>query len=299
MNTAVLTGGTSGLGRFVARGLVQAGWRLVLVARDAAKVAALRAWIAQSVPDARIELELADLALLAEVRRAAAAITARHPAIGLLVLNAGAFQARRVLTAEGHEMTLAVNHLSPFVMIGALAPALPAGGARVVVVGSDSADDASINPDDLELRRGWGLVTAYPRSKLALLTTSLEWARRLAPEVSVNVVHPGFVATDLVRATGAVGWAWRKLGRFALTPEQGAAVPLRAAIDPALAGVTGRYIKAGGFASPNRRATDPAMAARVWQATERLVGVDQPARQHQRADASETGGDRNTVAAEP
>jgi NAD(P)-dependent dehydrogenase (short-subunit alcohol dehydrogenase family) len=276
MNTAVLTGGTSGLGRYVARGLVQAGWRLVLVARDPGKAAALRDWIRQSVPDAPIEVELADLALLGDVRRAAGAIAARHPAIGLLVLNAGTFQTRRVETAEGHEMTLAVNHLSPFVTIGALAPALRAGLARVVVVGSNSADHAGIDPDDLELRRGWGLATAYPRSKLALLTTSLEWARRLAPEVCLNVVHPGFVATDLVRATGSVGWVWRQLRRLALTPEQGAAVPLRAALDPALAGVRGRYIKTGGFVSPNRRAIDPALAARVWQATEMLV-ARQPA----------------------
>jgi NAD(P)-dependent dehydrogenase (short-subunit alcohol dehydrogenase family) len=280
MQTAVLTGGTSGLGRFVARGLVQAGWRLVLVARNQAKAAALQAWIGQTVPNAQIEVELADLALLCEVRRAAAAITARHPAIGLLVLNAGTFQGRRVETAEGHEMTVAVNHLSPFVTIDALAPALRAGRARVVVVGSNSSDHASIDPNNLELKRRWSLITAYPQSKLAVLTTSLEWARRLAPQVSLNVVHPGFVATDLVRARGIVGWAWRRLTAFALTPEQGAAVPLRAALDPALDGVCGRYIKASGFVSPNRRATDPALAARVWQATERLVSaVAEPATQ--------------------
>jgi NAD(P)-dependent dehydrogenase (short-subunit alcohol dehydrogenase family) len=183
-------------------------------------------------------------------------------------------------------------------MIGALAPALRAGHARVVVVGSNGADHARIDPDDLELRRGWSLVSAYPRSKLALLTTSLEWARRLAPEVSLNVVHPGFVATDLVRASGMVGWAWRQLGRFALTPEQGAATPLRAALDPALAGETGRYIKPGGFASPNRRAIDPALAARVWRATERLV-LAEPSGQQQHAEPGEASGERGAVAAEP
>jgi NAD(P)-dependent dehydrogenase (short-subunit alcohol dehydrogenase family) len=271
MPVAILTGGTSGLGRFVALGLVQAGFRLVLVARDTGKARSVRDWLHNEVPSAVIEVELTDMSLLADVRRASSAIAARYPRIDLLVLNAGTFESRRIVTAEGHERTLAINHLAPFVMIEALAGPLRAGRARVVVVGSNSSDQADIDPDDLELRRGWSLTRAYPRSKLALITTSLEWARRLAPEVCVNVVHPGFVATDLVRARGIVGWVWRRLRPFALSPEQGAATPLRAALDPALAGVTGRYIKPSGFASPNRRAVDPALSGRVWEATERLV----------------------------
>jgi NAD(P)-dependent dehydrogenase (short-subunit alcohol dehydrogenase family) len=264
---AILTGGTSGLGRYIARGLVQAGWHLVLIARDPAKAAATIAWLG----DPSVDVEPADLSLLAATRTAAAAIAARHPAIGLLILNAGTFQPRRRVTSEGHELTLAVNHLSPFVLIQSLTPQLQAGRARVAVTGSSASNHALINPDNLELTRGWSLLSAYPQSKLAVMATSFEWSRRLAPAVTVNVVHPGFVATDLVRATGPVGWAWRALGHLALTPEQGAAAPLRAALDPALAGVTGRYITPDGFGSPNRRALDPTLVARIWQATERLT----------------------------
>jgi NAD(P)-dependent dehydrogenase (short-subunit alcohol dehydrogenase family) len=251
---------------------------VVVVARDAAKAEALRTWLATEVPGAAVEIERADLAMMAQARTAGMAIAARHPAIGLLVLNAGTFQSRRRITSERHELVLAVNHLSPFVLIQTLLQPLRAGAARVVVVGSSASDRAGIDPDNLELAHGWNLVRAYAQSKLAVMTTSFEWARRLAPQVSVNVVHPGLVATDLVRATGLIGWVWRAIGRFALTAEQGAAAPLRAALDPALAGITGRYLTPAGFASPNRRATDPALAARVWQATERLAAVP-PARQ--------------------
>ena len=268
-DVAVLTGGTSGLGRYVALGLVRAGRRLVLVARNAEKAAATRDWLLADQPAAMVEIELADLSLMRATRQAAEAIAARHSAIGILVLNAGMFQPRRTVTAEGHEMVLAVNHLSPFVMISALQAPLRAGQARVVVVGSSASDRARIDPDNLELKRGWGMLRAYGRSKLALLATSLIWAERLAPTVSVNVVHPGAVATEIVRASGPVGWSWALIRRFLLTPEQGAATPLRAALDPTLAGVTGRYMTPKGFRAPNRLAMT--RGREVWKETEAVL----------------------------
>ena len=272
-NVAVLTGGTSGLGRFVARGLVRAGWRLVLLARDPGRAEALLHWLKTEAPDAIIEIEPADLSLLEAARTAGRAIAARHRSIGLLVLNAGTFQARRRVTSEGHELVLAVNHLSPFVLMQSMTEPLLHGAARVVAVSSSTSDRARIDPDNLELARGWNLVRAYAQSKLAVMTTSFEWARRLGPQVTVNVVHPGTVATSLIRVGGPIGWVWRAMGNFVLTPEQGAATPLRAALDPTLAGVTGQYLKPAGVVLPNRRATDAALAARVWRATERLVAM--------------------------
>jgi hypothetical protein len=88
----------------------------------------------------------------------------------------------------------------------------------------------------------------------------------------VIVVHPGTVATSLVRVGGVVGLFWRGMARFAMTAEQGAAAPLRAALDPDLAGVTGRYLTPAGLASPNRRALDLGLVRRVWEATEQLAG---------------------------
>ncbi len=273
MPVSVVTGATGGIGRWIALGLARAGHAVVLVGRDQGRGDAAMAWIAGQAPGARTEFVLADLSSLAATRQAAALILARHPALDVLVNNAGVFATRRQATAEGHDRVLAVNHLSPFVLTRALAPALAAAGGRIVTVGSSTADRARIDPADLDGVRRWGMVQAYAQSKLAVMMATFGWAERLrASGVTANVVHPGTVATGLVRAGGAIGLAWRSMALFTLTAEQGADSPLHAALAPAFAGITGGYVKRRRLVRPNRRALDPALAARVWQATEALAG---------------------------
>ncbi len=197
--------------------------------------------------------------------------------LDLLVNNAGILSPRRIETAEGHELTLAVNHLSPFLLTRLLLPALRDSGAgRVVHTGSSSSDRAGIDPDDLELTRRWRMTRAYARSKLALLMTAIEIAdQEQRRGVTVNVAHPGLVATNLVRSGGIDQFVWsRLLSRVALTPQQGADTALFAALSPECAGVTGRYLKRRAPATPNRRALDTMLRARVLAATERLVEPD-------------------------
>ena len=203
---AVITGASGGIGRHIALGLARAGHHTILLGRDAARTAAARDWVLAQTPEARVETELADLSLLAETRAAAARIAARHPAVHVLVNNAGVFCERRAETVEGHERVLATNHLSPFVLTRALLPALRAAGpgARIVNTGSSTSDRARIFPDDLEGRRRWGLLHTYAQSKLALLMTTRRLARDLdGSGITANVVHPGAVAPRRGRARGA------------------------------------------------------------------------------------------------
>ena len=257
----------------MALGLARSGCDLVLIGRDRSRLDDASGWISAEVPRCAVRVVVADLSSLAQTRRAATEVSALAPALDILVNNAGVLSPRRVETGEGHELTLAVNHLSPFVLTEALLPVLAASGtARVVTVGSSSSDAASIDPDDLELRRGWFMTRAYARSKLASLMVGLELAPALrGSNVFLNVVHPGLVATRLVRAGGAAQLAWRALAAIAMTPRQGAETPLRAALSPALDGVSGRYLKPHGEATPNRRALDPGLRARVLAATRALT----------------------------
>jgi NAD(P)-dependent dehydrogenase (short-subunit alcohol dehydrogenase family) len=266
---AAVTGATGGIGRWIALGLARQGFHTILIGRDAVRAQATQAWIAAQAPGAMTEIMLADLACLAATRDLAARIAATHPKLHLLVANAGIFRARRETTAEGHEAVLAVNHLSPFVLIDALqAPLIAAAPSRIVVVGSSTSDRARIDPDNLELTRGWGLVRAYAQSKLAVMITSFGWARRLQPHgVTVNVVHPGAVATGLVRTPGVIGLAWRLMAPFVRTEQQGADTPLYVATSPDVANLTGRYFKDRKAVAPNRRALDAVLAARVWDAS--------------------------------
>lgn len=250
-----------------------------MIGRDPVRLEGLRDWIGSRIDDgaARVELVAADLSMLSETRAAARQVLSHAGDIALLVNNAGTLSPRRVITGEGHELTLAVNHLSPFVLTRSLLPALlQAGGARgvatrVVNVGSSTSDRARIDPDDLELARRWGMVRAYSRSKLALLMCSLALSRRLdGSGVAVNVVHPGTVATGLVRSPGVVGLSWKLMAPFVLSECQGADTPLFAALSPECEGLSGSYLKRRRPVLPNRAALDPALCERVLAATEAL-----------------------------
>jgi NAD(P)-dependent dehydrogenase (short-subunit alcohol dehydrogenase family) len=268
----VVTGALGGIGRWIALELARAGRHVVLIGRDRARGQAVLAWIAAQVPHASLEFLAADLSLLSATRDAGNRILSRHPRIALLVNNAGIFDAAPITTAEGHERVLATNLLSPFVLTNLLLPALQAGApARIVNVGSSTSDRAHIDPDHLELGARWDMQRAYGQSKLALMMTTFALARRLeGTHVTANIVHPGLVASGLVRTRGIIGLVWRGLALFALSEEQGADTPLYAALAPDLAGCSGVYLKRRQAVPPNRQALDPALVERVWMATQSL-----------------------------
>lgn len=270
---ALVTGATGGIGRWIALGLARARHHVILVGRDPARGEAAQRWIAEKAPGASTQLLLCDLSLLSETRNLARTVLSRHPKIAILVNNAGIFDARRVITAEGHCRVLATNHLSPFVLTQALLPALAAGApSRIVNIGSSTSDKARIDPDNLVLGRRWAMRRAYSQSKLAMMMTSFALARRLEGTGMVCcVVHPGLVASGLVRSGGVIGAAWRCMALWALTEEAGADTPLYAALAPQMATVSGVYLKDRRAVAPNWRALDPALQELVWAATQRLT----------------------------
>ncbi len=272
-SVAVVTGATGGIGKWIALGLARAGHHVVLTGRDPGRGHAAEAWINAQAPKATTELHLVDLSSLAATRELGKVLVERHSQISVLVNNAGVFLHRREVTPEGHEKVLATNHLSPFLLSNALEPALRAcGAARIVTVGSDTSDKARIDPGNLELQRGWNYLRAYRRAKLAQMMTTFVLAERLAGTgVTANVVHPGAVATGLVRAPGLIGLSWKIMAPFLLTEQQGADTPLYAAGSPELASMTGKYLKKRVAVAPNRLAADAALRQEIWAETERLT----------------------------
>jgi NAD(P)-dependent dehydrogenase (short-subunit alcohol dehydrogenase family) len=270
---SVVTGATGGIGRWIALGLAQADHHVVLVCRDAEKGHMLSAWIREHAPAASTELRLADLSSLRAARHLGEEIAAAHPRLAVLVNNAGMFTARRTTTVEGHDIVIAVNHLAPLVLTDALEGALRAGRrSRIVNVGSSTSDRARIDPDNLELVRHWGMVRAYGRSKLAMMMSTFVRAQRLRGSgVVANVVHPGMVATGLVRERGAIGFAWRLMGPFLRSGQQGADTPLQVALAADWEAVSGAYVKDRASVRPNRRALDPVLLDQVEAASRALA----------------------------
>ena len=201
----------------------------------------------------------------------------------MLINNAGGMFSRRRESAEGLELSLALNHLSPFVLTSELLPRLRAAaeadrefGARIVNVAS-SAHGAGVQWDDIASERGYRMMRAYGQAKALMIMTTNELARRLEGSgVTVNSVHPGVVRTGIIRKSGN-----RILGA-ALRPGRpaGAHVARRrarrtccVAISDEAAGVSGTYWSKSRIEEPAGEAGDRAAQARAWRLSEQLAGM--------------------------
>ncbi|MBA3538635.1 MAG: SDR family NAD(P)-dependent oxidoreductase, partial [Deltaproteobacteria bacterium] len=166
--TVVVTGGSSGIGLETARALAARGARVVMVVRSKARGDAAIANIRTTAPDARVDLVLADLYSLAEVRRAGAELRAMCDRLDVLVNNAGLIHPTRELTGDGFERTFALNHLAAFLLTYELRELLAASApARVVTVSSMGHMFARFDWDDLATMTRWkGETAVYGASKL-------------------------------------------------------------------------------------------------------------------------------------
>lgn len=272
--TVVVTGATNGIGKAAAVELGRRGARLVLVGRDRRRCA--DAADAVRAAGGRADVVTADLSLLSETRRAAAEVLALCPRLDVLVNNAGAIMPERRLTAEGHEATLALNHLSYFLFTKLLMERLKASApARVVVVASDAHRSASAFPfEDLKAEKGFVPMLRYGETKLANILFTRALARRLeGTGVTANALHPGVVATGFgADSKGLVGLFVRLARPFLLTPEQGAETIVHLAASPEVSGVTGRYFAKSREKTPRRPALDDGAAERLWTLSESLTG---------------------------
>ncbi|MET8772908.1 SDR family NAD(P)-dependent oxidoreductase [Streptomyces sp. NPDC004658] len=208
MSTVLITGATSGLGRYVAFELVRSGHLVLAHGRDRARTERL---VEELRGEGAAEGFVADLARLAEVRELGARVAEAHPGLDVLVNNAGVGGggrgSGRELSADGHELRLAVNYLAPVVLTRALLPVLRANApARIVNVGS--AGQEPVDFADPELTRGYSGISAYCRSKFALAAYTFTLAEELAGSgVSVNVLHPAtYMDTAMVREGGITPW---------------------------------------------------------------------------------------------
>jgi retinol dehydrogenase-12 len=283
----VVTGASSGIGKATSVALAGLGATVVLVCRDKARGEAALADVATAAGTTaagtapaggqagRPLLELADLSSMEQVRELAARL-ARLPRLDVLINNAGLVVARRQLTADGLELSLAVNHLAPFLLTNLLLPALQASEpSRVVTVSSIAHRGAMLDVSDLQLERRYLAMLAYANSKLANVLFTRELARRLAgTSVTANCLHPGTVRTRF----GDTGALWLRAGlaiggALLRTPEAGAATVVYLASAPDVAGQTGGYFVNARRRRPSRRARDDALARELWDASTRLTGL--------------------------
>jgi len=193
----------------------------------------------------------------------------------VLVNNAGAIFEDRRTSADGIEMTWALNHLSYFLLTRELLPLLhAASAARVVNVSSNAHWMArgGIRFDDVQFRESYSGWLAYGHSKLANILFSSELARRTG--LASNALHPGAVNTEFGRSNRGPFWrlVYRLWPLFTISPEKGARTSVHLAAAPQLAGVKGGYFSDCRPARASAVATDPDAARRLWELSESMVG---------------------------
>lgn len=274
--TVLITGATGGIGLVTARRLAAAGATVHLVGRSADKLAASVQTIRAAVPGAQLGTFQADLSSMAEIRALATAIRAKLPVIDVLVNNAGAVFSTRQETAEGLEMTFALNHMSYFLLTHLLldrVKAAPQG--RVVSVASSAHRQGRVDFADLQSKAGYMSLRAYGTSKLMNILFTRELARRLnGTTVTANCLHPGFVDSNFGENNGGFFNAMMRVVKvFAINAEKGADTSVFLASSPEVAGITGEYFSRSKVAWTYSAARDMEMAARLWDETAHIAGV--------------------------
>jgi len=271
----LVTGATAGIGKVTATELAAQGAELIITGRNQEKTENTVKQIKSKTGNDAVQYLLADFSDLQQVRELAAAFKESYARLDVLINNAGAFFNTRQETPYGVEMTFLVNHLAPFLLTTLLLDTLQtSSSARIVTVSSDAHRQDKMNFDDLGFKKGYFGMKAYARSKLANILFTYELARRLAnTDVSVNVLHPGHVATDIWKTSFSLIGPLLKwvIGLFALNPEQGADNSIYLVSSQAVEGITGRYFIKREPAQSSQISNDEKVAQRLWELSENLI----------------------------
>jgi NAD(P)-dependent dehydrogenase (short-subunit alcohol dehydrogenase family) len=287
----LVTGATAGIGFATALGLARQGATVVGVGRNPDKCRAGAAQIRQETGNPAVEFMQADLSSQAEVRRFAEEFKRSHPHLDVLVNNVGAFFMSRRLSADGIEMTWALNYLGVYLLTELLLDTLKASApreaslehsgreSRVVNVSSAMHTSARLNFDDLQGQRKYSGMKAYGQSKLAMVMYTCDLASRLAGTgVTVNALHPGFVASDMYRSSGGfIKLLGPVINLMAVSPEAGAETSIFVAGASEIEGVTGKYFVKKQAVASSPASCDTTATARLMALTAAMVGQDSPA----------------------
>jgi NAD(P)-dependent dehydrogenase (short-subunit alcohol dehydrogenase family) len=277
---AVVTGASSGIGRAAATELCRRGWTVALVGRDESR-------LAQAVETARAaangkdgpgggsaEGYRCDFGRLDDVRGLAGRLRAAHPRIDVLANNAGGAFGQRRSTVDGLDQTMQVNHLAPFLLSHELREALR--GGRIVNTASGAHATGTLDPDDLDSsRQRFRSLAVYGTAKQANILFAKEAARRW-PDILSTSYHPGVVRSRFGNESAVIAFFFR-VAPFIRTPAKGAETLVWLATTDASGITPGGYYMDRKQRTPSARAADPDLAARLWEASLRAVGLARPA----------------------
>lgn len=284
----LITGATNGIGKQAALELARMGAAVVIVGRDEVKTRKVSLDLKTLSGNSDIDLAVGDLSSMAEVRRIASEYRDTYGRLDVLLNNAGAMFTRYQTSADGYEMTFALNHFSYYLLTLLLLDIIKLtardhGEARIINVSSGAHKSGALNQGLWleELRseagfRGMGGFASYSASKLANILFTYELARRLTDtKVSVNALHPGFVNTGFGHNTSGIMSAFVKASQklFARSPRKGAESLVYLASSPDAHGVTGKYWQDKQQTPSSDISYDREQQTKLWEFSAAATGV--------------------------
>lgn len=267
------------MGKVTARRLAERGATVVLVGRNPEKTQLTVQEIQRRVPKSEVRSLVAALSSLAQLRTLAQAYQKSYPRLDVLIHNAGAMFGKRALSADGLEMTFALNSFAPFLLTHLLLDTVRASApSRVITVASAQHASQQVPFDDMTLQQGYKPLQLYAKSKLMAIMVTYALARRLqGTGVTANALHPGVVATHFGKdAGGLFPVMFAVLAPFERSPEKGARTAIYLASSPNVADVSGQYFVNSKPARSSEASTDVAAQERLWALSEQITGITIP-----------------------
>jgi len=271
----LITGANSGIGKETALALARMKATVVMVARDSSKGKEAQKEIIESSGNKKVDLIVADLASLDEVRALAEEFKKRYEHLHVLINNAGGINYERTQTQDGFETTFGVNHLAHFLLTKLLLDVIKASApSRIINVSSMAHRSGKMDFSDLMFKKKYSAYKAYSASKLANVLFTYELARRLkGTSVTVNALHPGVVRTRFGKGSGSSGmkFAFALISPFLTSPQKGALTSIYLASSPEVEGVSGKYFSKSKPVDSNKISYDKDVAKQLWDISERFV----------------------------
>jgi len=264
----LVTGATDGIGKVSAQVLAEMGAKVIIVGRNPEKSAAVLAELKSISRNENIDLLMADLAVMKEVRDLAEQVISRYDRLDVLLNNAGGYFTKHEITSDGLEMTFALNHMSYFLLTNKLMELLHSSTpSRIVNVSSGAHYGVDIEFDNLNGEQDYKAWKAYQKSKLANVLFTYELLKKVPADITVNCLHPGFVATNFGNNNGGFVSPVLKIAKriSAIDPEEGAKTSIFLCSSPEVEEVSGKYFFKCQPKTSSRESRNMDTAKRLWQ----------------------------------
>ena len=283
----LVTGSTSGIGNAICKRLAEMNSKIVMISRDRVRGEVALEEIRRSSGSDSVDLMIADLSSQKSIHRLVNDFKKKYYKLDVLVNNAAVFIGKRSFTSDNIETTFAVNHLAPFLLTNLLLDLLKTSApARIINVTSSAHSRFSIDFNNLQGEKKFSAYRAYSMSKLANILFTYELAKRLdGTGITVNCLHPGIVATNLMRESPSlIRLAWKIMSPFFISPDKSADICAYLASSPLVKNTTGKYfVKHKNWISGERRIVEKKSSSRsyieedmkcLWQESARLTNTN-------------------------